>query len=182
MATKLFGCYPRSQASDPDIFIAGATTLLACYPKAIVRRVCDPANGLPSTDERLPSIARIRAACEAAIGPRRDEERREREREHTRAVTGVAKAATGSLEHRRVVAGFNAARRATLGEPHRPAPAAAPVWQPDEELSAVEATKNVTLSAEAREKLGFKFERQEKTRALPSRKDTESTDAKKSGT
>jgi len=182
MATKLFGCYPRSQASDPDIFIAGATAMLAGYPEAIARRICDPANGLPSTDEWLPSIARIRVACEAAIGPRRDEERLEREREHTREVTGGGKAASGSLEHRRVVAGVRALR-AELGEPHHTHKSTAPpVGDPNGECAVAEAMRGVKLSAEAREKMGIKVERRKKTCALPSRKDAVSTNAKKSGT
>jgi hypothetical protein len=106
LAAKLFGCYRAAEANDPETFIAAATVTLAQYPEAVVRQICDPVRGLPSEDKWLPSIAEIRVTCERAMAPRRAEERRERERAHTREVRRGHKAAIGSPEHQRVVGSF----------------------------------------------------------------------------
>ena len=106
MATRLFGFYRASEANDPEVFIAGATAILAQYPEMVVRQVCDPVRGMPGQDKWLPSIAEIRMACERAMAPRYSDEKRERERAHTRAVLGGHKAAAGSSEHQRVLKGF----------------------------------------------------------------------------
>ena len=107
MATRLFGYYRASEANDPETFIAGATVTLARYPEAVVRNICDPVRGLPSTAKWLPSIAEIREACEQAMAPRYAEERRQNERAHTERVTaGVGKAPIGSPEHMRVLRSF----------------------------------------------------------------------------
>jgi hypothetical protein len=110
LAAKLFGCYRASDANNPEVFLAAATTTLAQYPEHVAAKVCDPARGLPAENKWLPSIAEIRVACDAAMAPVRAEERREREREHTRGVLIGHKAPVGSPEHQRVVAGFEGLR------------------------------------------------------------------------
>jgi hypothetical protein len=117
MATRLFGFYRASEANDPETFIAGATAMLANYSEAIVRKVCDPLRGLPSTNQWLPSIAEIRTACETEMVWYHAVERRERVRDETLARRDDSrKAPVGSPEHVRVVEGFKSLR-AVLGEP-----------------------------------------------------------------
>jgi hypothetical protein len=107
-ATMLFSLYPRNEANNPEIFIAGATAMLANYPEAVVSRVCDPVRGLPSKSKWLPAIAEIRAACEAEMVWRDAVERHNRERIKTRAV--LAEHCPSPTEHQRVVDGFGALR------------------------------------------------------------------------
>lgn len=126
MAAQLFGCYRASEANDPEVFITAATAVLARYPEAIVRQVCDPVRGLPSQDKWLPSIAEIRMTCDAAMRPALEQERRDRVREETLAGRTGRKAPVGSPEHRRVVEGF-AALRASMED--NPDPARAPNWR-----------------------------------------------------
>ena len=80
--------------------------MLARYPEAIARAVCDPVRGLPSTNKFLPAISEIREACERQMVWHDAVEKRDREREHTRAVLAGHKAPVGSPEHRRVVKDF----------------------------------------------------------------------------
>ena len=79
----LFGFYPRNEANDPEMFIAGATATLAAYPETVVERVCDPVRGLPSKSRFLPAIAEIREACERELVWHDAVERRDRDRRHT---------------------------------------------------------------------------------------------------
>ena len=60
--------------------------MLARYPEAVVRNICDPVRGLPSTAKWLPAIAEIREACEREIVWHDAVEKRDRDRAHTRAV------------------------------------------------------------------------------------------------
>jgi hypothetical protein len=107
MATRLFGFYRSSDANDPEVFITGAAATLAQFPEAVVAEVVDPVHGLPSTDEWLPSIARIRVTCEAKMKPVRDHERRDRVRNDTLSQRNrPGKAPIGSTEHKRVVKSF----------------------------------------------------------------------------
>ena len=106
MATQLFGFFPRSDANDPESFIIGAAAMLARYPEAVTRAVCDPVRGLPSTNKFLPAISEIRDACERQMVWHDAVEKRDREREHTHAVLAGHKAPVGSPEHRRVVKDF----------------------------------------------------------------------------
>lgn len=108
LAAQLFGCYRASEANDPETFITAATAVLARYPEAIVRAVCDPVGGLPGEDTWLPSIARIRAECEKRMQPLRDQERRDRVRGETLGRRTAGKAPIGSREHQRVVEGYQA--------------------------------------------------------------------------
>ena len=104
LAAQLLGCYRASDANDPDTFVTAAAALLACYPEAIARRVCDPVRGLPSLSKWLPAIAEIRAACETEMVWRDAVERRSRERVKTLAV--LAEHRPNPTERQRVVDGF----------------------------------------------------------------------------
>jgi hypothetical protein len=100
MATRLFGYYRASEANDPEMFIMGATAMLANYPEPIVMKVCDPVRGLPSTSKFLPSIAEIREACEREMVWHYAVEKRERERRHTADVLAPSPPATAESRQR----------------------------------------------------------------------------------
>lgn len=96
----LFGFYPRNEANDPEMFIAGATAMLAGYPETVVERVCDPVRGLPGHSKFLPAIAEIREACEREMVWHDAVERRERDRRHTAEVLAPAPAPTEDSRRR----------------------------------------------------------------------------------
>jgi hypothetical protein len=101
-AAKLFGCYPRNEANDPETFLTAATAILASYPEIVADRVCDPLlrSSLPSKSKFLPSIAEIRTACETEMVWHDAVERRERERRHTAEVLAPAPPATDESRKR----------------------------------------------------------------------------------
>jgi hypothetical protein len=119
-ATLLFGYYPRNEANDPEIFITGATAMLASYPEIVVERVCDPLRGLPSKSKFLPSIAEIREVCEREMIWHDAVERRERERRHTDEVLAPAPPATAeSRRNVREMANGLTAELNAKGEPRK---------------------------------------------------------------
>lgn len=124
-AAQLFGCYPRNEANDPEIFITAATATLASYPELVAERVCDPLRGLPAKNKFLPAIAEIRAACETEMVWHYAVEKRDRERAKTRAVLESSKASTGSAEHTRTVKSFK--ELGALWPRPEPPPKAAPM-------------------------------------------------------
>jgi hypothetical protein len=165
-AAQLFGCYPRNDANDPEIFITAATALLASYPEVVAERVCDPIRGLPSKNKFLPAIAEIRAACETEMVWHDAVERRERERRHTAEV--LAPAPTPTEESRRRVRQAADALLAELkgGEPgaidfkppRSPVEAEAAKRHFEArlpELKAAYETQPATLSARARQAFGL---------------------------
>ena len=101
-AAKLFGCYPRNDANDPETFLTAATAILASYSEVVADRVCDPLrrDSLPSKSKFLPSIAEIRAACEVEMVWYDTVERRDRERRHTAEVLAPAPPATAESRAR----------------------------------------------------------------------------------
>jgi hypothetical protein len=110
MATLLFGCYRASEANDPETFMAAAAATLSRYPTHVVIDVCDPIRGLPSGDEWLPSIARIRTACEEKMKPIYEAQRREQIRGDTLRGRTTGKPPVGSPEHQRVTQMFKVLR------------------------------------------------------------------------
>jgi hypothetical protein len=63
-ADRLFGFFPQSGASDPQIFMAGVVELLSGYPAWVADRILSPKHGLPAHHTFLPSIKEIRERCE----------------------------------------------------------------------------------------------------------------------
>lgn len=70
-AALLLGCYRRGDAEDPETYSAAVALILAEYPMPIVYRVTDPRSGLPGRCQWLPTVAEVRAACEAQMPPKR---------------------------------------------------------------------------------------------------------------
>jgi hypothetical protein len=63
-AEKLFGFFPQSGASDPQLFMAGTIQVLSHYPAWLVEKIIDPFEGLPSKYEFFPSIMKLKEECE----------------------------------------------------------------------------------------------------------------------
>jgi hypothetical protein len=63
----LFRSYPQSaQAVSIEVFLAGAVVIFAAYPEDVMREVVHPLNGLPGKLKYLPTLAEIKAECDAA--------------------------------------------------------------------------------------------------------------------
>jgi len=69
-AERLIGFYPLRQVTDPKTYVAGMTALMATFPPDLVRRVCDPATGLPSRLKFLPTLADVRDALDQELDRR----------------------------------------------------------------------------------------------------------------
>lgn len=63
-AARLLGCYRTGDANDPEVYIAGVVAVLSRYTVEIIREVTEPATGLPSKSNWLPTIAEIRKECD----------------------------------------------------------------------------------------------------------------------
>jgi hypothetical protein len=85
-AAILLGCYRTGEAADPDVYVTGVAATLARYSEDVVWTVTDPRTGLPSRSNWLPTIAEVRAACEAEIAPQRRAEERQQRYGATRAL------------------------------------------------------------------------------------------------
>jgi hypothetical protein len=62
----MFGCFRKTEANDPEIFLAAAVTILAEYPRSIIDYVTDPRTGIPSEQIFPPNPYEIREACKRA--------------------------------------------------------------------------------------------------------------------
>ena len=77
-ASILYGCYRRTDADSPEIFLSAAVAVLAGYPEAIVRAVCDPRSGLPEKSKFPPNIYELTQACDERMRPLLEADRRRR--------------------------------------------------------------------------------------------------------
>lgn len=87
-AAILLGCYRKGDAEDPETYSASVAAVLSTYPQEVAYRVTDPRTGLAGRSQWLPTVAEVRAACEAEMAPSRAQARREAQRSHTEAVVG----------------------------------------------------------------------------------------------
>lgn len=76
-ATRMFGCWRRVDAADPETFVAGVSAVLSDYPEHVVTRVTDPRTGLPGRQPFPPSPYEVKQACEAEMAPIRRQMQRE---------------------------------------------------------------------------------------------------------
>jgi hypothetical protein len=60
----ILGCFRRSDADDPEIYVAAAVRVLMAYPSEIVATVADPLAGIAGKQTFLPSIAELKAECD----------------------------------------------------------------------------------------------------------------------
>ena len=77
-AAILYGCYRRTDADSPEIFLGAAIAVLTGYPEFVVRAVCDPRHGLPAKSKFPPNIFELTVACNEKIRPLLEAERRKR--------------------------------------------------------------------------------------------------------
>ncbi len=83
----LLGSYRAGDANDPETYVRAVTAVLSMYPVDVIRKVADPAKGLPSRLQYLPRIAEVKSACEEEMQPiyrQRERERIDAERKARR--------------------------------------------------------------------------------------------------
>jgi hypothetical protein len=85
-AAILLASYRKGDAENPEIYTAAVASVLTCYPLPVAYRVTDPRSGLPGRSQWLPTVAEVRAACEAEMAPSRAAAARDRRRRETDAV------------------------------------------------------------------------------------------------
>lgn len=57
---QLLGSYPLGRATNPEIYIAAVTAVLADYPASVIAKVTHPVHGIPSKCKFLPTIAELK--------------------------------------------------------------------------------------------------------------------------
>jgi hypothetical protein len=77
-AKILVGCFRKSDANDPEIYAAAVVAVLVRWPVDVITSVTEPATGLPSKCQWLPSIAEITEACQVSYEPTKARLERER--------------------------------------------------------------------------------------------------------
>lgn len=126
---RLTGFFPRAAASDPEVFLAGAVHLLADYPPWVLEQTISVRHGLPSKHEFLPSLATIKAFCDALVTE--DERHRgviERNTRPRLSAPGIDRSNWPSVEELKAKYGPNwGLRAAELGPKERQ-------WIPEGEL------------------------------------------------
>ena len=68
-ARTLLGAYRRGEAADPETYISSVGLVLAEYEPWVISRVTDPRIGIASNLKFLPTVAEVKAACEAEMAP-----------------------------------------------------------------------------------------------------------------
>lgn len=68
-ANLMVGCYRKSDANDPETYFAAVVSVLVRWPREVILAVTDPATGIASRINWLPSIAEVTRACEDAYAP-----------------------------------------------------------------------------------------------------------------
>lgn len=67
-AEVLFGCYRRSDANDPERYVAAVAAVLSLYDFELIREVTDPRTGIMTTEKFaafMPNAGELRIYCEA---------------------------------------------------------------------------------------------------------------------
>jgi hypothetical protein len=97
---------------DPQVYMAGAVSILAEYPQFVMDAVAEPQTGTKLLDDR-PTLKQIRKACEHVYAPvLREEYRRRLERE----AVADARPPRTAAEQARVNAQLYEYRRSVHGE------------------------------------------------------------------
>lgn len=138
-AAMLLSCYRKGDAEDPEIYAAAVASILSSYPQAVAYRVTDPRTGIAGKSQWLPTVAEVRAACEAEMAPARASEAADRRREDTRLYLEGPKA--------RIV---EVARWQDLIDQIGPAPERPTISPKSEEWMSEFGHRSLTVSAELR--------------------------------
>lgn len=67
-AKILFGGYRRSDANDPELYVASIAAVLAIYEEDLIREVTDPRTGISTTDKFgafPPNSGELKSYCDA---------------------------------------------------------------------------------------------------------------------
>jgi hypothetical protein len=70
----MYGCYRWGDADNSVVLLSAAVKVLCAYPESVVRKVCDPLEGLPFKMANPPSIYHIGDECERKMKPLREAE------------------------------------------------------------------------------------------------------------
>lgn len=66
-AKLLFGSYRRTDAADPDIYVAAIARVLSSYDASLIREVTDPLTGIATTEKHaafMPNAGELKRYCE----------------------------------------------------------------------------------------------------------------------
>jgi len=72
-AKMLFGSYRRTDANDPDVYVASIAAVLAMYDTDIIREVTDPRTGVGTSEKHLafmPNAGELKVYCEGMAARR----------------------------------------------------------------------------------------------------------------
>lgn len=73
-AKMLFGCYRRTDAADPDVYVAAVAIVLSLYDPDLIREVTDPRTGIQTSEKFaafMPNAGELKVYCEV-IATRRE--------------------------------------------------------------------------------------------------------------
>ena len=85
-ARLMLSCYRQGEASDPEAYVTAICAVLTYYPEPVVRKVTHPLHGIPGKLKWLPSIAEVKAACDAEVEPIRVQQAAEERIRRTNAM------------------------------------------------------------------------------------------------
>jgi len=91
---RMFGCYRKEDANDPEVYMAGAVGILVRFSREVITKVTDPVDGLPAQSVFLPSLAEISLACE------KETARRERLRNFGEPISQISQRKTSRFAER----------------------------------------------------------------------------------
>lgn len=112
---RLIGAFRKGEAEDPLMYTTSVAQLLASYPEDVVLKVTNPVDGLQTKSQWLPTLAEIKAACEALMAPvYREQERQRRYGETTDHLRVAGPSAGPSEESKRRVTERLEAYKASL--------------------------------------------------------------------
>lgn len=74
----MFGSFRRGEANDPEIYATAIAKVLSGYDRGVIDFVTDPATGMASKSDFLPTVNELKKACEEKAGEYYRAERRER--------------------------------------------------------------------------------------------------------
>lgn len=67
LGKQLIGLWPHANPPNPQAYSLGITRTLQKYPLGVVEECCDPAAGLASTREYIPTVAAVTEWCERRV-------------------------------------------------------------------------------------------------------------------
>lgn len=85
-AFAIFNSFRKSDADNPEIYLAACIRVLSAYPEDIMRAVADPITGIAGKQTFLPSIAELKDALDQHMAPILARQKQEAEIARTRKI------------------------------------------------------------------------------------------------